>query len=139
MVLDTTHYNKEHKFIINELVGRPYTLFEAFRIKGIGSSRMIIDEVSNNFKKYLNKVSNINYANIEIRKEGILVYINKGLKNYTWAIPYYQLVIYKTDATSIHAQGNFIRFNMNKMLKENKQFFKKILNEKIKYSKQFSF
>ncbi|WP_136482990.1 hypothetical protein [Cognatitamlana onchidii] len=133
MILNSTHHNKEHKQILRDLVGRPFTFIESVKMRGIGSKRMIIKDVSPNLKNYLNKVADVNYANIELRTKGILIYINKGLQNFTWAIPYYQLVIYKTNGASIHAQGKFIQFKENKTFKENKKFFGKLLDEKIKY------
>ncbi|SFZ91379.1 hypothetical protein SAMN05428642_10232 [Flaviramulus basaltis] len=139
MILDSTNTNKENKVIIEDLVGRSFTLFESFKMKGIGSKRMIIEEVSPNLKSYLNVVSDINYANIELRPGGILIYINKGLKNFTWAIPYYHLVLYKINGASIHAQGRFIRFKNNKTFKENKSFLSKMLDQKIKYDLQYNF
>ncbi|WP_298895423.1 hypothetical protein [uncultured Psychroserpens sp.] len=139
MILDSTHSNKEHKKIIVDLIGKPFSFFEALKMKGIGSKRMIIEDVSPNMTQYLNKVSDINYANIEMRSHGILIYINKGLKNFTWIIPYYQLVIYKTNGTSIHAQGKYIHFRNSKTFKENKQFFDKLLQAKVKYDEQFNF
>lgn len=139
MILDTTHTNKEHKNIINDLIGKPYSFFESLRMGGVGSKRMIIEDVSLNMKHYLNLVSDINYANIEMRSGGIIIYINKGLKNYTWVIPFYQLVIYKTNGTSIHAQGKFIQFRNSKTFKENKVFFDKLLNAKVTYDEHYSF
>ena len=139
MILNTTYNNKEHKEIINDLIGKPYSFFEALKLKGIGSKRMIIDDVSPKLKQYLNKVSDMNYANIEMRPNGILIYINKGLKNFAWIIPYYQLVIYKTNGASIHAQGHFVRFRNNKTFKENKGFFDKLLNAKVEHDEQYSF
>lgn len=139
MILNSTYNNKENKSLINDLVGRPFSLIESFKMKGIGSKRMIIDDVSANLKPYLNLVSDINYTNIELRIGGILIYINKGLKNFTWAIPYYQLVLYKTNGASIHAQGRFIHFKDNKTFRENKSFFSKLLDEKIKYDMQYDF
>lgn len=139
MILDSTHTNKEHKNIINDLVGKPYSFFESLRMGGVGSKRMIIEDVSPNMKHYLNLVSDINYANIEMRPGGIIIYINKGLKNFTWIIPFYQLVIYKTNGTSIHAQGKFIQFRYSKTFKENKLFFDKLLNAKIAFDEQYSF
>lgn len=139
MILNTTHHNREHKQIISDLVGRSFTLLESLKMKGIGSKRMIIGEVSPNFMSVLNSVSDINYANIELRKNGILIFINKGLQNFTWLIPYYQLVIYKTNGASIHAQGKFIHFKNNKTFKENKRFFDKMLNEKIRHDEQYNF
>ncbi|UKM63689.1 hypothetical protein GSB9_00234 [Flavobacteriaceae bacterium GSB9] len=139
MVLDSTYYNKEHKEIITDLVGRSFTLLEIFKMRGIGSKRMIIGEVSPNLKTYMNTVSDVNYGNIELRKNGILIYINKGLKNYTWIIPYYQLVLYKTNGISIHAQGKFIHFINNKTFRENRTFFKKLMEEKLRFDETHKF
>ena len=138
MILDSTYTNKENKLLIIDLVGKPFSFLEAIKMKGVGSKRMIINDVSPNLKSYINKVSDANYANIELRKKGILIHINKGLKNFTWAIPYYQLVIYKTNGSSIHAQGRFIHFKNNITFKENKSFFSKMLDEKIKYDMQYN-
>ncbi|MDA1176577.1 MAG: hypothetical protein O3C41_05795 [Bacteroidetes bacterium] len=137
MVLDTTNYNKEHKSIIDQFVGESYNLWEAIRRGGVGSKRMIVEKLSPNLGHITNTTSDINYANIELRKRGVLIHITKGLKNYTWAIPFYQLVFYKTNFTSIHAQGKFIHFKNSKMFKENKSFFKNLMNEKIEFDQQY--
>ena len=100
---------------------------------------MIINEVSPNLQPYLNRVDDINYANIEMRSGGIIIFINKGLQNFSWIIPYYQLVIYKTNGTSIHAQGKFINFKNNKTFKENKAFFNRLLNAKVVYDERYNF
>jgi len=139
LILETTYKAKEHKRIINDLIGKPYNLIESFKLKGIGSKRMIIEDVSPNLNQYLNSTSAINYANIEIRSAGIIIYINKGLKNYSWIIPFYHLVIYKTNGLSIHAQGNYIHFKNNITFKENKSFFNKLLNEKVKHDLKYDF
>ncbi len=137
MVLDTTHNNKEHDNLIDDIVGKPFSFLQAIKLKGIGSKRMMIAEVSPNFQSYMNSIADINYGNIEMRPNGMLLYINKGLKNFTWVIPYYQLVIYKTNGASIHAQGRFVRFTNNKLFKENKLFFDKLLDAKVKYDLQY--
>nr|WP_033961732.1 hypothetical protein [Psychroserpens jangbogonensis] len=139
MILDSTHPNKEHKQMINDLIGKSYSFIESIKMGGVGSKRMIIEETSPNMKQYLNLISDINYSNIEMRSDGILVYINKGLKNFIWVIPYYQLVIYKTNGTSIHAQGKFIHFKNNMPFKENKPFLNKLLDAKVKYDERFNF
>jgi hypothetical protein len=139
MLLETTYSNKENKEIINDLVGKPFSLIQSIRLRGVGSKRMIVDEVSPNLTNIINKVSDINYANIELRPKGILIMINKGLRNFTWVIPYYHLVIYKTNGSSIHAQGRFIHFKNNKTFKENKSFFDKLMDEKIKFDEQYDF
>ncbi len=138
MILNTTHKNPEHKHIIADLVGQSFSLVQKLKMKGIGSKRMIIDEVSPNMQSMMNRVADINYANIELRPKGILVRINQGLKNFTWIIPYYQLVIYKVNGSSLHAQGRFIHFRNSKTFRENKGFFDKLLDEKVKYEMEYA-
>ncbi|MDT0557601.1 hypothetical protein RM697_03020 [Ichthyenterobacterium sp. W332] len=138
MIINTTHHNTEHKQIIADLIGSPFSLLQKFKMKGVGSKRMIIDKVSPNMQSMMNKVSDINYANIELRPKGILVMINQGLKNFTWIIPYYQLTIYKVNGSSLHAQGRFVHFKNNKTFKENKKFFDKLLDEKVRYDMLFA-
>ena len=108
-------------------------------MKGVGSKRMMITKVSSGFKDIINSVSDINYGNLEIREKGIIVHINKGLKNYSWAIPYYQLHIYKTNGYSIHGQGNFVSFANNKLLKENRNFINRLTDLKIENEKNYDF
>lgn len=139
MIINSTYHNKEQKQLIIDLIGKPYSFLESLRLGGIGSKRMIIESVSPNMTSYLNKIADINYANIEMRPNGILIYINKGLQNFTWVIPYYQLVMYKTNGASIHAQGKFIQFKNNKTFKENKTFFDKLMRIKVMYDERYKF
>ena len=139
MIVETTYDNKENKELINDLVGKPFSLLQSIKLNGIGSKRMIVDDVSPNMNSLINAVSDINYANIELRPKGILILINKGLKKFTWIIPYYQLVMYKVNGSSIHAQGRFIHLKNNKTFKENKSFFDKLMDQKIKYDMQYDF
>ncbi|MFK8059621.1 MAG: hypothetical protein AB8B78_05960 [Polaribacter sp.] len=139
MIYNTTHTNKEAIAIFNDLLGKSYSFLKAIKLGGIGSKRMMIEEVGPGFQKFMNSVSDINYGNIELREKGILVHINKGLQTFSWAIPFYQLHTYKTGGFSIHAQGNFVRFKSNKLLKENKKFIDKIVDLKVENDKQYEF
>lgn len=138
MILDTTYTDKKHTELINEMVGKPYSFLQKFRLKGVGSKRMMIEDVSPNMKHYMNKVAAVNYANLEIRPKGLLIRINKGLQNFTWIIPYYHLVMQKTDGSSIHAQGKYIQFRKNTTFRENRAFFKKLLDEKVNYEAEYN-
>jgi hypothetical protein len=139
MLINSTYTSKENKELIKDIVGKPFSLIQNLKMNGIGSKRMIIDEVSPNLESVLNRTGDINYGNIELRPNGILIHITKGLQNFTWVIPYYQLVIYKVNGASIHANGKFVHFRSNKTFRENKKFFVKLLNEKVKYDEQYNF
>ncbi|WP_228851218.1 hypothetical protein [Aegicerativicinus sediminis] len=133
MILNTTYFNPNEKEIVQELVGNCYSFFKRISLGGIGSGRMIVEEVSAGLSPYINSNSDLTYANVELRPGGIIVRINKGLKNYSWIIPFYQLSIFKSGRISLHGQGHFISFRTNNMTKGNMPFFKKILEEKLKY------
>lgn len=139
MLLNTTYSSKENKELIDNLVGKPYSFLQILKMKGVGSKRMIIDEVSPNMASVLNAVDDINYGNIELRPNGIIIHITKGLQNFSWIIPIYQLVIYKVNGSSIHSNGKFVHFRDNKSFRENKKFFAKLLFKKLTYDEQFNF
>lgn len=139
MIYETTHKNDEATKSINDLLGKPYTFIEAIKMKGVGSKRMMVKEVSPKFKNILNSVSDVNYSNIELRKKGVVVHITKGHKTFSWAIPYYQLTIYQTNGFSLYAHGNFVKFERNKLLKENKKFLDKLVDLKCENSKKYEF
>ena len=135
MILNTTYTNKDHEAMMNKLVGRPYGFLKRLQMKGIGSGRMIIDKVSPKLERTLINGSDLNYANIEIRPGGILVRITRRLDNFTWIIPYYQLYTYLTNGLSVHGQGEFVHFQNDRFLKNNKDFIKKMLDLKVIFTK----
>ena len=134
MILETTHINKTDKQIITDLIGRPYSFFQKLKLKGAGSQWMTIEKTHPNLKSYFDPLSDITKGKVQLRPNGVLINMTDGSKTYSWAIPYYQLVVYKTNSISIHAQGRFIQFGKNGTFKENKTFFKKLLDLKVKYS-----
>lgn len=136
-MLNTTYKNEENELIIEDLVGKPFSLRKKLMMGGVGSGRMVIEEVSPKLELTLLNGQDLNYANIELRPKGILIRITRRLDNFTWIIPYYQLHIYKTEGLSIHGQGQFLHFRENQMLHNNKPFFKKLSNLKLDYMKDY--
>ena len=117
------------------MVGKKYNLIKSIRLRGIGSKRLIVEELGINFKKHIQQKNDIIYSNIELRKKGIIVYVVDGQKRFTWVIPFYKLVIYKTPSFSIHSDGNFIRYSNKLNHKQNLVFFKKVLDHKFNFNK----
>ena len=128
MIYNSTYSDIEKDIETNNLVGKKYNLIKSIRLGGIGSKRLIVDELGVNFKKLIQQKNDIIYSNIELRNKGIIVYIVDRQKRFTWVIPFYKLVIYKTPSFSIHSDGNFIRFSNNLNHKQNLAFFKKVLD-----------
>ena len=136
MIFNSTYTDKEKELEVEKLIGKKYNLFSSIRLNGVGSKRLIIEETSPKFKKIIIQKNDLIYSNIEIRYRGIIVYIAEGLNRFTWVIPYYKLVIYKTPNYSIHSDGNFIRFSTDLNFKENLKFFKKLITHKLLNNEQ---
>lgn len=133
MLFNTTYVDNDVTREINLILGKPYSFLKAILLKGTGSHRMMIEEVSPHFRNVLNTTSDINYANIELRPKGIIFHINKGLQNYSWIIPYYKLVLFQSETLSIHADGMFIKLKNNQYVRKNSTFLAKILDLKEQF------
>ena len=130
MIFNSTYTDKEKELEVEKLIGKKYGLISSIRLNGVGSKRLIVQETNQNLKKIIIQKSDLIYSNIEIRSGGVIVFIAEGLNRYSWVIPYYKLVIYKTPNYSIHSDGNFIRFSNDLNIKENLKFFKKLIKHK---------
>ncbi len=128
-----TYKNKETEKEINVEMGKPFGLIEKLKLGGIGSRRMIIENFSEDIKNLKLKVSGIQYANIELRPNGIIVHINQGIYTHAWTIPYFRLSVFNGDFFTIHGGGSHIKFNKEKSWKENKEFLQKIVKLKSEF------
>ncbi|RTE53347.1 hypothetical protein EHW67_09970 [Arenibacter aquaticus] len=137
MVLDTSNKNKNIVLLINDLVGKPYSFIQLLKMKGSFSKKMIIADASVYMGLYLNKANTVTLADIELRPLGVLIRIFKGIKTFTWVVPFYQLVLYKKDCNSIHAHGRFLRFKKDHIFEKNKAYFHKLLNQKATYESKY--
>jgi len=137
MIINTTHLDKEKKKLINNLVGKPFSLWQSLFFKKKGSHRMIIHNLSETFNKYFKNYNNLLYANIEIREEGIIIRISANLETISWIIPFYKLIIYNTDYFSIYVDDNYIKFRKDKYYIINKEFINSLIEEKVYYSTKF--
>ena len=128
-----TYKNKETEKEINAEMGKPFGLIKKLKLGGIGSRRMIIENFSEDIKNLALKVSGIQYANIELRPNGIIVHINQGIYTHAWTIPYFRLSVFNGDFFTIHGGGSHIQFNKEKSWKENKDFLQKIVKLKSEF------
>ena len=67
---------------------------------------MIIESFSEKFNKFFKTYNNLLYANIEIRKKGIIIRISINNETVSWLVPFYKLTIYNSSLFSIHSNGN---------------------------------
>ena len=127
MLYKTSYKNDKIRDEINRIVGTPFSFMQRIRMGRIGSSRMVLSQVSPKYYEFLNDLKDLKYVNIELRPKGILVHLNQSLDRYSWPIPYYQLSFFDSDLFSIHANGNFIKLRKDQRYKSNISFINRIL------------
>jgi hypothetical protein len=138
MILNTTHLNKKTKKKIADFIGDEFSFFEKIKLGGIGSYKMMIDNSSAEIEKKLNHNQGINYCNIELRKNGIMIHFHdSNYEKNSWLIPFYKLVIYKTERFSIYSDTIFLKLIINKNFKLNKSFFHKLGKLKESYLENY--
>ena len=130
MLKNVSYNNPKLEDEINNFVGKPFSLIERLKMKGIGSGKLLIVSASKEIENLLILDQNINQCNIERRPKGILIYFRVLLETYALFIPYYKLVIFKVDSDvyTIHIDHRKVKIKV----KSNKdhEFFRNILNEK---------
>jgi hypothetical protein len=111
---------KTHKSQIDELLGQaPSRLTIWNRNKGKGIFNVYT--CSANFNTFFGE-EKPTYVEIEARSKGIWLSIKSPSQEIGWAIPYYQLVIYKTGVFSIHAQGQYVKVSCDTWFQVNAAF-----------------
>lgn len=138
MLVNVSYNNKQTDHKIAQQVGAPYTLAERFKLKGIGSPKLIITQTSIQIHNLLILDNNRNQCNIEMRPQGIIVGFRSLLESYALVIPYYKLVLYKGKAEeySIYKDNYFIKIQARTKDKEIHRFVKKVLKAKALSSSQ---
>lgn len=132
MLLQVSYNDKEITRKINTELGKPFTLIERFKMRGIGSPKLILTEASVQISNLMNLDNNRNVGNIEMRPKGIIVGFRSKLDSYALIIPYYKLVLYKGKAEeySIYRDTFFIKFEARSGDKGVHNFMKKVIKAK---------
>jgi hypothetical protein len=136
MIKNLSYNSKKIKTLLFELVGRSFSFLERLKLRGIGSSKLIITDASKEIIELLRLDNNINYCNIEIRKNGVIVRFRSLLETYGLVIPFYKLIIFKGESNiySLYKDKHYIKF-----LVDNKStifFVKKVIRLKTDYQKK---
>ncbi len=129
MIFDTSYSDKETTRKINQAVGASFSLLERLKMRGIGSRRMTINAISDEYSSYLNAEHYISTANIELRPSGIIIHFRHKLQAYSWIMPYSSLKIQYDGGLRLESEDHFIQFNdpqndhfINRMIQLQKAF-----------------
>ena len=111
MLFDTSYPDKETTRQINQAVGLPFSWRIRWKMGGIGSRRMVISSISEEYRQYLKADHYQSLANIELRPKGIIIHFRHKLQAYSWVMPYDTLIISFKASLLLESDGKFIEFN----------------------------
>jgi hypothetical protein len=131
-MLRNVSYNN---FIISNeieiLVGKQFTILERIKMKGIGSSNLLIQYSNDKINNLLNLDNNLNKCNIEIRPKGIIIRFKVLLETYALVMPYYKLKVFKgkSDQYSLYKDEYVMKLKVKNL--NDHDFFKKMSKFRI--------
>ncbi len=76
---------------VNQAVGKAYSFLASWRMGGTGSQKFIITEASEEIWQLLERENTTNYANIELRPEGVIVRFKSYLESFGLIIPFREM------------------------------------------------
>ena len=82
MLRNVSYKNEKQELEINELVFKPFGLFKRIKEGGVGSGKLLITKADKDIENLLILDHNLNYCNIEMRPNGIIVYFRVLLETY---------------------------------------------------------
>lgn len=90
----TSYKDKKQIREIDGLVGKSFSLIERIKMGGIGSKRLEVDSVSDDFKIALNATHYQTLVSLELRPKGVLIYFRRRLDNFTVVCSFSDLQIH---------------------------------------------
>lgn len=136
MLVNVSYNNPEITRKVDDLVGKPFSLKERWRLGGIGSPKLIIRETSVEIRNLLLLDNNRDTCNIELRPKGIILRFRSLLETFALIIPYYKLTLYKGDLAvySVYKDHHFVKVEAD--TKAVQKFFVKLLGQKAENQPQ---
>ncbi|MGY8946074.1 MAG: hypothetical protein ACKVJS_03350 [Flavobacteriales bacterium] len=116
---------------IEMLVGKQFTILERIKMKGIGSSNLLIQFSNEKIENLLNLDKNLNKCNTGIRPKGLIIRFKVLLETYALIIPFYKLKIFKgkSNQYSLYKDEYVIKLKVKGL--DDHDFFKKISKFRI--------
>ena len=137
MIYNISYRDRKIIRAINETIGRPFSVIERLKLKGIGSPRFILNNSSDDINKLLPSDESLVKISIELRPNGIIVHFKKFTEHYSWIIPYYKLTIYNSNNLTIYSDSSFMKISKDNLRKPHIKFMKKLINLKAEFSKNY--
>ena len=137
MIYNISYKDNKQIELINNSVGKPYSLVSRIKLGGVGSPKYYIKSSDKKIDSLLILDNNDNTCNIEMRPKGIIIRFRSLLETFALVIPYFKLSIFKPtgDTYSIHSGEN--KIIIITQTENKRKFIKRVLEQKAKISKDY--
>ena len=137
MIYNISYKDNKQLELINNSVGKPYSLIDKIKLGGVGSPKYYIKSSDKKIDSLLILDNNDNTCNIEMRPKGIIIRFRSLLETFALIIPYFKLSIFKPtgDTYSIHSGEN--KIIIITQTENKRKFIKRVLEQKAKISKDY--
>ena len=137
MIYNISYKDNKQIELINNSVGKPYSLIDKIKLGGVGSPKYYIKSSDKKIDSLLILDNNDNTCNIEMRPKGIIIRFRSLLETFALVIPYFKLSIFKPtgDTYSIHSGEN--KIIIITQTENKRKFIKRVLEQKAKISKDY--
>lgn len=131
MIVNTSYPDKKRTQKINKLVGKPFSLFERLKMRGIGSPRLQIIDASPAISDCFRVGNGNKHCNIELRPQGLILWFRVAQETFAWAIPFFHLSIFKSlDYYTIHGSGNYAKIKPAYSKQKIDTFIQRLIEQK---------
>ena len=130
MLRNLSYNDKQIRREIDELVGKPLSIWERIKRGGNGSPKLLIVESSPEINALLSVDNRRRLGNIEIRPKGIIFGFRSRLEGYGLIAPFYKITIYKgqNEVYSIFTDSGFVKFEAASKDRPIHEFMKQLLS-----------
>ncbi len=119
---------------IKQLIGGKFNLLERFKMKGVGSQRFTVEGANRELSDLWKQQTGPQFTNIEMRKEGILLWFRFKIENYVLAFPYSRLNVYKNNNVLTLISGKWtIRLKAANNIPLKMEFVRKLFEKKNEF------
>ena len=87
MIRNVTYNNPQVEREVNAAIGKAYGLMQRLKLRGTGSPKLLVVEASEHFGEYLSATNDLNYCQLELRPEGLLLRFRYLLETMAWVLP----------------------------------------------------
>ena len=125
MFIDQYAYGfRDHEDLIKARVGKRFGFLDVLRMGGVGSERAVVLNGCTEVVDFLSDTNAMTYANIALRKEGIVVILARDIRRLAWVVPYESLKLSGETTMKLSSDEQWLTLNADSP--RHTRFFQKV-------------